>query len=144
MSASVNMVVLIGRLTKDPELRKTSAGASYCRFTVACDRLGKEQGADFVQVTAWGQSADFLGNYGRKGNITAVQGSIRTGSYTNKEGQTVYTTEVAAFRVQLIKEQQSSGNQYSNMGTPLRKDEIDATDGFENAEGPIDPDDIPF
>lgn len=130
---SMNEVTLLGRMTRDAEVKKTSTGKSFCRITVACDRFGREKETDFVPVVVWNQSADYLGNYGRKGSLIAVQGNIRTGSFQNKDGQTVYTTDVAATRVQLILEKKASENKYSSMGTPLRKEDVDANDGFENA-----------
>lgn len=149
--ASINEVTLLGRLTKDVEIRKTASGMSVCRVTVACDRFvkDKEKETDFIPVTVWGQSADFLGSYGNKGSLVAVQGSIKTGSYTDKDGKKVYTTDVSANRIQIISEKKGSGNSYSNLGTPLRKEDIDANDGFDVlADVPPEPavggDDLPF
>ena len=154
MSGSVNRVVLVGRLTRDPELRKTQSGISYCRFTVACDRRkksdGEDPGADFIGCVAWRQSADFLGSYGRKGVLVAVDGSIQTGSYTDRDGRKVYTTDVICENVQILERSSSSGSSsgssYPNSGTSLRKDDIDANDGFDTGDtrADISDDDLPF
>lgn len=151
MSASVNSVVLVGRLTRDPELRKTTNGVSYCRFTLACDRRSardsQETTADFISCIAWRQSADFVGNYGQKGDLFSVEGSIQTGSYTDREGRKVYTTDVLVDRVQSLESKKGSSKaDYPSRGTSLRREDIDANDGFdlgdESAE--VDPDDLPF
>lgn len=123
MAASINQVVLVGRLTKDVEIRKTATGTSVCQFTVACDRrfAAKPQAqpgmpvpapqqptADFISCVAWRQRADFLGSYGRKGSLVGVEGSIQTRSYTNQAGQKVYVTEVVADNVELLESKQAS------------------------------------
>lgn len=93
----MNNVTLIGRLTKDPELKTTQSGISFCRFTVAVDRAygkDKEKQTDFISCTAWRGTADFIGKYFGKGQRIALTGSIQTGSYTDKDGRTVYTTDV--------------------------------------------------
>ena len=102
----INRVVLVGRLTKDPEVRKTTSGISTTRFTLACDRRyqskdAQGQTADFISCVAWRQSADFLGNYAKKGSIVGVEGRITTGSYEGQNGR-VYTTDVTCDSVQLI------------------------------------------
>ncbi len=150
MSASVNRVILVGRLTRDPELRKTTGGVSYCRFSVACDRRKKSDGenntADFISCVAWRQSADFIHQYGQKGDLISVDGSIQTGSYTDRDGRKVYTTDVVADSVQKLEGRKTSGSSYSNNGTPLRKEDIDANDGFDagDTRADISDDDLPF
>lgn len=102
---STNSVVLIGRLTKDPEVRKTQSGLSTCNFTVACDRYSKteENKADFVNCQAWRSSADYIAMYGHKGDLVSVEGSIQTDSYEDKDtGKTVYTTRVLANRISVL------------------------------------------
>ena len=128
---SLNKVILIGRITKDPELRRSSGDVPYVRTTVACDRMGKDDQADFIGVMIWRQSAEYLAKYGTKGNLISVEGSIRTGSYTDRDGKKVYTTDVYADRVQILEKKSGSGSSYPNEGTPLRKDDIDANDGFD-------------
>jgi single-strand DNA-binding protein len=116
---NVNHVVLVGRLTKDIELRKTNSGASVCSFTVAVDRRfqSQQQGAqtaDFISCIAWRQSADFLANYAGKGTVVSVEGRIQTRSYDGQNGK-VYVTEVVADNVQIISNRNSSGT-YTNTG----------------------------
>ena len=85
----INSVVLMGRLTFDPELRTTSNGISVVSFQVACDRnyqrAGEERKADFIDVTAWRQTAEFISRYFRRGSMIAIEGSIQTDSYTDKD-----------------------------------------------------------
>ena len=98
----MNSVILIGRLARDPELSYTpNTQAAVCRMTVAVDRprrQGEDQGADFIRVTVWDRQAENCDRYLSKGSQVAVRGRIETGSYTNREGQKVYTTEVVADR----------------------------------------------
>lgn len=139
MSASINSVVLLGRLTKDPEVRKTTSGLSFCRFTVACDkRKSKEDqdpGANFVNCVAWRQSADFLGGYAEKGQLVAVNGSIETGSYTDRDGRKVYTTDVLVDRVQLVENKKAKPD-YPNNGQSKRMEDFaaEANEGFGSAD----------
>jgi len=108
----INRVVLVGRLTRDVDFRKTSTGLSVARFTVACDRRqsrdsqGQNQ-ADFISCVAWRGTADFLGQYAKKGALVGVEGRITTGSY-EKEGRKVYTTEVTCDNVQLLESRAAS------------------------------------
>jgi len=95
----MNQVVLMGRLTRDPEVRYSSGESSLAiaRYTLAVDRRFKRDGeptADFINCVAFGKTAEFAERYFRKGIKIAVSGRIQTGSYTNKEGAKVYTTEV--------------------------------------------------
>lgn len=96
----MNKVVLIGKLTADPEIRQTQSGVSTCRFTVAVNRKFKNQNgeydADFISCTAWRQTAEFVSKYFSKGKMIVVEGSLRTGSYTDKNHSDVthYTTDV--------------------------------------------------
>lgn len=93
----INSVVLMGRLTADPELKTTSSGTNYCRFSIAVERPfknGDEKVTDFINCVAWRQTAEFVSRYFAKGQMIAVEGSIQTGSYTNKDGAKVYTTDI--------------------------------------------------
>lgn len=100
----INKVVLVGRLVRDPELKKSPGGYSICRFTIACDRRGSKQDkqADFINCIVWRQGADFLTQYGAKGLLTGVTGSIQTHSYTDNSGRTVYVTEVLCDEIRLL------------------------------------------
>ena len=102
----MNSVVLIGRLTRDPEVRY-SAGTqmAICRFAVAIDRPPRQNGekqTDFPNVVVFGKQAENCERFLAKGRLVGVQGRIQTGSYTNKDGATVYTTEVVADRVEFL------------------------------------------
>ncbi len=93
----MNRVILCGRLTKEPEVRYTQGETStaVARYTLAVDRRNREKnGADFIQCVAFGKAAEFAEKYFAKGQRVLVSGRIQTGSYTNKEGQKVYTTDV--------------------------------------------------
>ena len=100
----INRVVLVGRLTKDAEIRRTGSGITMATFTVACDRMKKkdeqENKADFIRCIAWRQSAEFLEKYASKGMLIGVDGRIQTGSYEDKEdGITRYTTDIIVDRL---------------------------------------------
>ncbi len=114
--SGINHVVLVGRITRDVEVRKTPSGTSLATFTVACDRryassqnnANGQQTADFINCVAWRQSADFLGSYAKKGTLVGVEGSIQTRNYTNQSGQKVYVTEVVCDRVQILESRSTS------------------------------------
>ncbi|MCM1226555.1 MAG: single-stranded DNA-binding protein [Clostridium sp.] len=100
----LNKVILMGRLTADPELRQTPSGVSSCRFTVAIDRpyKSKESGerqADFIRVTTWRQTAEFVSRYFSKGKMIIVEGSIRNNDYTDQNGVRHYSMDVQADNV---------------------------------------------
>ena len=90
----MNKAILMGRLTKDPEIRATSEGTSIARYTLAVDRRSKDKEADFITCVTFGKSADFAEKFLKKGKKVLVTGRIQTGSYTNKEGKKTYTTDV--------------------------------------------------
>ena len=102
----MNSVVLIGRLTRDPEIRYTSGTQmAVATFTVAIDRpvrAGGEKQTDFPRITVFGKQAENCERYLAKGRLVGVQGRIQTGSYQNKDGVTVYTTDVVADRVEFL------------------------------------------
>ncbi|NBI08389.1 single-stranded DNA-binding protein [Senegalia massiliensis] len=143
----MNKVILIGRLTKDPELRFLPGnGTAVSTFTLAVDKnlskdkkqefeLANKPTADFLRTVVWGRQAENCANYLAKGRLVAVEGRIETRNYENSEGQRVYITEVVAERVQFLEfgnkdnnNSNSSNNGYGNM------------DGFQ----PVDDEDIPF
>ena len=121
----MNKVILMGRLTADPELRQTQSGISSCRFTVAVNRRFKNDkggyDADFVSCQAWRQTAEFITNYFRKGQMIAVEGSLRTGSYQDKNYTNVthYTTDVLVENVEFTgsKSDNSSSSAVNNSGS---------------------------
>lgn len=100
----MNSVALVGRLTRDPETRQAGE-TTVANMTIAIDRPPKKDGtkeADFPRITAFGKTADFVHRYGRKGARISVQGRIQTGRYENQNGDTVYTTDVIADRIEMI------------------------------------------
>ncbi len=118
----LNKVILMGRLTADPELRQTPNGVSTCRFTVACDRnfvpQGGERQADFITVVAWRQTAEFVSRYFAKGRMICVEGNLRTSSYPDKRYPDVthYVMEVYADQVYFAGDkpaQQQGGGNYA-------------------------------
>lgn len=102
----INKVVLVGRITKEVELRKTSTGISTVSFTLACNRKfsNQENGqdADFINCVAWRYSADFMNNYVKKGSLLGIEGRIQTRNYKDQSDKTVYVTEVVCDSVQLL------------------------------------------
>lgn len=115
----MNKVILMGRLTRDPEVRYTQGeqAMAVARYTLAVDRRGKNQenSADFIQCVAFGKAGEFAERYLHKGTKIVLTGRIQTGSYTNKEGQHVYTTDIVAEDQEFAesKNTESSGT-YSN------------------------------
>ncbi|MGN0457505.1 MAG: single-stranded DNA-binding protein [Eubacterium sp.] len=109
----INMVALMGRLTYEPELKTTPSGVSVIRFQVACDRnfqrAGEERKADFIDCVAWRQTAEFISRYFHKGNMIAVEGTIQTGTYTDKNGQNRKQVEVLANNVSFCGSKSESG-----------------------------------
>ena len=118
----MNKAILMGRLTKEPELKSTQNGISRCSFTLAVDRRFKnangERETDFINCTAWRSTAEFITNYFRKGQRIAVVGSIQVRSYETDAGERRYITEVIAeeayFADGYQEQQKSSGNDYFN------------------------------
>ena len=109
----MNNVTLIGRLTADPELRHTQSGVENTRFSIAVDRRTKadeEKQADFITITAWNKTAEFICKYFAKGQRIALTGSIRTGSYTDKDGNKRYTFEVWADNVEFCEKKGEARN----------------------------------
>ena len=102
----MNSVELIGRLTRDPEVRYTSGSqTAVATFTLAIDRpqrQGEEKQTDFPRVTVFGRQAETCGKYLKKGRMAAIQGRLQTGSYQNRNGDTVFTTDVVANRVEFV------------------------------------------
>lgn len=97
----MNKVILMGRLTRDPEVRYSAKGDSQeqmciARYTLAVDRRGKDAGTDFPSVVAFGKAAEFAEKYLHKGTKIVLTGRIQTGSYTNRDGVKVYTTDIVA------------------------------------------------
>ena len=144
----MNSVNLTGRFTRDPEVRYTDGGSSIARFSVACDRRYKQEGgptADFISCVAFGKTAEFIEKYFRKGMKIEISGRIQTGSYTNQEGNKVYTTDVVAEQVGFAESRAASqGTQDSNGNTNDSTGGFDPEDdGFMNIPDGID-EEFPF
>ncbi|WCG06064.1 single-stranded DNA-binding protein (plasmid) [Vagococcus lutrae] len=115
----INNTVLVGRLTRDPDLRYTSNGIAAASFTLAVNRnftnTSGEREADFINCVIWRKAAENLANYARKGILIGITGRIQTRNYENQQGQRVYVTEVVADNFQLLeKRQDNSGGGYQN------------------------------
>lgn len=135
----INKAILVGRITKDPILRKTPNGTSVVSFTIACNRRIKQEGqpdADFINCVAWNKTADFMVQYVKKGALLGLEGRIQTRSYDDKDGKRVYITEVVADSVQALgskKAAESGGNEAT-----LQNNE------YADYEPDIETDDLPF
>lgn len=139
----MNRVILIGRLTKDADVKMSSTGMAVARFTLAVDRRFKkdnEQTCDFISCVAFSKTAEFLENYGKKGTKFVVEGSIQTGSYTNKDGNKVYTTDVA---VQSVEFAESKANVQNTSTAPASAQASAIPNDFIKIDD-IDEDELPF
>ena len=127
----MNKAILIGRLTRDPELRYTSSNRAVCQFTVAIDRPFTNQAtgqreADFINVVVWDKQAENVGKFVTKGRLIAVEGRIQVRNYDNNEGRKVYVTEVVANNVQFLESRnavQNSGTGFNSMPEPPMQSE---------------------
>ena len=146
----MNKVILMGRLTRDAEIRYSQGESStaIARFSLAVDRRfrrdNEEQTADFINCVAFGRTAEFLERFGRKGTKFVLEGRIQTGSYTNKDGQRVYTTDVVAENVEFAesKNNSSAGNDFG--GAPSAPSPSGAAgDGFMNIPDGLE-EELPF
>lgn len=136
----MNKVILMGRLTRDPEIRYGGANnTAVARYTLAVDRRFKRDGeatADFINCIAFGRLGEFTEKYFRQGMRVSISGRIQTGSYTNKDGQKVYTTDV------VVEEQEFAESKNASQQTASPKSNMDS-DGFMNVPDGID-EEIPF
>lgn len=147
----INNTILVGRLTRDSELKHTGNGIAVASFTVAVERSftnqNGEKEADFINVVAWRKTAEIISNYTQKGSMIGIKGRIQTRNYTNNEGHKVYITEVVAEEVQLLSRKNEDQQ-------PSARSQSDYTHTPENEpEGPfetyddsvtISDDDLPF
>lgn len=141
----MNKVILIGRFVRDPEVRYTSNDKCCANFSIAVDRKYKQEGqqdADFPRVIAWGKTAEFIEKYFRQGMKIVIEGRIQTGKYTNKEGQTVYTTDVVAESVEFA-ESKSAASNGNNSKPAESKPKIDE-DGWMSIPDDVDDEGLPF
>jgi single-strand DNA-binding protein len=162
----INNTVLVGRLTKDPDLRYTANGTAVASFTLAVNRNFKskdgEREADFINCVIWRKSAESIAKMVRKGSLIGVVGRIQTRNYENQQGQRVYVTEVVADNFQMLeskaaseKRQQTEGGSFDKQNsafpqtpskneTPSFAKEKDSYSGADSAAIDISDDDLPF
>ena len=141
----MNKVILVGRLTKAPELRTTQSGVNVCSFTVACDRRfqkeGEERQADFINCIAWRNTADFISNYFTKGTRIALDGSIQTRSWDAEDGTKRYATEVIVDHAEFA-QSKSEGNTTRNIPEPTFTGTNSIDSAFDDIA--VSEDDLPF
>ncbi|SFE47537.1 single-strand binding protein [Enterococcus casseliflavus] len=155
----INNLTLVGRLTKDPDLKYTGNGTAVATFTLAVNRnftnQSGEREADFINCVIWRKPAETLANYAKKGVLIGVTGRIQTRSYDNQQGQKVYVTEVIADNFQLLESKKADSSQntqvsgvsnsQTNNYTRNQQDTNSATaDPFGNSSIDISDDDLPF
>ena len=149
----INRVILVGRLTRDVEVRKTTSGLSVATFTVACNRRqsanSQDRQADFISCVAWRQTADFLASYAKKGNLVGVEGRIQTRNYDGSDGKKVYVTEVVCDSVQLLTPRSSDNNSYTPSYTQAPvENNYEPSESFDDFTSgvslDISSDDLPF
>ena len=163
----INRVVLVGRLTKDLELKYTQSGNAVATFNLAVNRQftnsNREREADFVNCVIWRKSADNLANFTSKGSLVAVEGRLQTRNYENQQGQRVYVTEVVVDNFSLLESraeseqrrksqgeapqgQRNNGNVF-NQGSQQNQPEGNSGDNYDNSNAPVadfNEDDLPF
>ena len=153
----LNVVALMGRLVRDPELKTTQSGNSVCTFSIACDRSytakDEERKADFFTITAWRQTAEFICKYFQKGSLIVIEGSLQTRQYQDKNGNNRTATEVLASRVSFAGSKasgspsaQSSEQQTENyaQNANASQNAPQAASGSDDFSVIDDSDDLPF
>lgn len=145
----INKVVLVGRLTRDPELRKTQSGTSVLSFTTAVNRKFNKDETDFINVVAWNQTADFLARFATKGSLVGIEGRIQRRSYDDKSRNKVFVTEVLAESVQLLEskaeaERRQSQGGYNQFDNKQGNYEANVEEEFGGPTLDISSDDLPF
>lgn len=156
---AINSVVLVGRMTKDAELRYTPSNVAVATFTLAVNRPFKNQNgdreADFINIVMWRQQAENLASWAKKGALVGIEGRIQTRSYDNQQGQRVYVTEVVAENFQLLESRSVRDGQGQGQGgysAPSNQAPTQSTPDFSRNENPfgqtnpmdISDDDLPF
>jgi single-strand DNA-binding protein len=148
---TVNKVILIGRLGRDPEMRYAASGTAVVNFTMATNHATKDQDGNFVNQTEWhrvvayGRTAEVAGEYLAKGKLCFVEGRIQTRQWEDKNGQKRYTTEIICNNMQMLGTKSEGGpDDTSTMIEPPPKEEEPATTDDETASGGSEEDDLPF
>ena len=151
----MNKVILMGRLTRDPDVRYSAGenSTAVARYSLAVDRRFHRDGdatADFIGCVAFGRQAEFAEKYLRQGTKIAITGRIQTGSYTNREGQKVYTTDVVVEEQEFAESKNAGGNnggysapQHNNLAPSANTSDLGSADGFMNIPDGID-EELPF
>ena len=139
----LNRVIMMGRLTAEPECKNTQSGTTFCRFTIAVDRDfadkdGNRQ-ADFFGILAWKGTADFVSKYFHKGQMIAVQGRLQTGTYVDKEGVTRRSWDIVADQVYFAEGKRDNSNQQSNKNVNVEYEDHQPVETFVQVS-----DDLPF
>ena len=131
----MNEVILIGRLTRDPEIRTAQDGLTIARYSLAIDRQTKEKQADFFRCVTFGKNAEFVERYLKKGTKVAVTGRLQSGSYTDRDGRKVYTVEVVTENHEFVESKAAAERNEQQIET--------SADGFMNIPDGID-EELPF
>lgn len=144
----INTAVIMGRLTATPELRTTTTGVNYTRFSVAVDRnfqkAGEERKTDFINVVAWQRTAEFVTRYFTKGMMIAIEGSIQTGSYNDKDGNKRTSFEVVANNVSFCGSKSENPNPMNNSYAPVQQPASYSTGSNGDFDEIVSDDDLPF
>ena len=141
----MNKVCLVGRLTKDPELRNTTTGRGVCQFSIAVNRTFTNQNgqreADFINCVVWDKQAENLAKYMHKGSLISVDGRIQTRNYDDKDGKRVYVTEILANNISFLDSKNSSNNggSFNNLPEPPVQEQLDNTPEVETVSVEKDP-----
>lgn len=147
----MNKVILMGRLTRDPEIRYSQGESSVAvaRFTLAVDRRFRREGsndqtADFISCVAFGKTAEFMERYTHQGTKLVVEGRIQTGSYTNKDGNKVYTTDVVVENTEFAESKNSDSSGYAQQQSARPEPTSAVGDGFMNIPDGVEDEGLPF
>lgn len=149
----LNVVAIMGRLVADPELRTTGTGTNVCSFRIACDRnfvqQGQERQADFIDVVAWRQSAEFVTKYFQKGSLVAVEGSLQSRQYQDKNGNKRTAVEVLANQINFAGGKKPGGQPADDGGEAPPKDYREPAPAYSQGSADdfaviSDDDDLPF
>ena len=144
----MNKVILMGRLTRDPDVRYSDQSSAVARFTLAVDRRfkrdGDQQTADFISCVAFGKTGEFIERYCHQGTKLVVEGRIQTGSYTNRDGNKVYTTDVVAENVEFAESKAVAANNEGGYQAARPEPSSAAGDGFMNIPDGVEDEGLPF
>lgn len=144
----MNKVILMGRLTRDPDVRYSDQSSAVARFTLAVDRRfkrdGDQQTADFISCVAFGKTGEFIERYCHQGTKLVVEGRIQTGSYTNRDGNKVYTTDVVAENVEFAESKAAAANNEGGYQAARPEPSSAAGDGFMNIPDGVEDEGLPL